>query len=155
MDAAVVRQDKLLVSCFHACAGRTTNIGSNAPSTTASSDLDGDGSCRYRARINYEYSFLSWLSKPPLGRNTWRVSYDGSWTDDDLTLTSDCHGAAYEAGAIYVFERVDGTWRYQSYLTAPNAGAGDFFGESIALDGDTLLAGSVYELRGGPSTVYR
>ena len=134
-------------SCDGGSAPARWIIGGNAPSTTASSDLDGDGSCRYRARIDYEYSFpLSWLSRPPLGRNTWRVYYDGSWTDDDLTLTYACHGgAAYEAGAVYAFERVDGTWRYQSSLTAPNAGAGDFFGESIALDGDTLVVGSVYE----------
>ena len=52
-----------------------------APSTSASSDLDGDGQCAYYAYINSEDS-----SSPPLGTETWKVGCDGSFTDNDLTL---------------------------------------------------------------------
>ncbi|EOD08755.1 hypothetical protein EMIHUDRAFT_459945, partial [Emiliania huxleyi CCMP1516] len=40
-------------------------VDADQPSTTASSDLDGDGSCNFRAYIN------SYSSSPPLGTTTW------------------------------------------------------------------------------------
>lgn len=46
------------------------------------------------------------------------------------------------AGAVYVFTRQAGTWSQQAYLKASNAGAGDLFGYSVALDGDTLVVGA-------------
>ena len=46
------------------------------------------------------------------------------------------------AGAVYVFVRTDGVWRQQLFLRAPNAGAGDEFGSSVALQGDTLIVGA-------------
>ncbi|EOD29606.1 hypothetical protein EMIHUDRAFT_113645 [Emiliania huxleyi CCMP1516] len=56
-------------------------VDDDVPSTTASSDLDGDGKCSYWAHIDSDDS-----SSPPLGTATWRVYCDGSWTDNDLTL---------------------------------------------------------------------
>ena len=48
-----------------------------APSTSATSDLDGHGACDYAARIYSEDS-----SSPPLGTETWKVGCDGSFTDN-------------------------------------------------------------------------
>ena len=47
---------------------------------------------------------------------------------------------ATNAGAVYVFVRVDGEWSQQAYIKASNAGGGDIFGYALALsaDGDTL-----------------
>ena len=50
-------------------------------STSASSDLDGDGQCSYVAYIDSEDS-----SSPPLGMSTWQVGCDGAFTDNNLTL---------------------------------------------------------------------
>ena len=51
------------------------------PSTTAWSDLDGDGSCSYWAhRISVD------SSSPPIGTASWTVYCGGSWIDDTLTL---------------------------------------------------------------------
>lgn len=49
---------------------------------------------------------------------------------------------APEAGAVYVFVEDGGAWTQQSYIKASNAGAGDRFGWSVALDGDTLAVGA-------------
>jgi hypothetical protein len=46
------------------------------------------------------------------------------------------------AGAVYVFVREGDEWQQQAYLKAPNAGAGDAFGHSVALDGNTLAVGA-------------
>ena len=59
-------------------------LDSDAPSTSAAEDLDGDGSCNYNARID---SSASW--SPPSGTSTWRIVCDGDWIDNDLT-TAPC-----------------------------------------------------------------
>jgi trimeric autotransporter adhesin len=48
------------------------------------------------------------------------------------------------AGAVYVFTRVDASWNQQAYIKASNTGSDDRFGGSIALsaDGSTLVVGA-------------
>ena len=61
------------------------------------------------------------------------------------------------SGAVYVFTRSGGTWSQQAYLKASNTGAGDRFGRSAALSGNTLAVGAIGEdssatgLGGSPS----
>lgn len=52
------------------------------------------------------------------------------------------NNAAGNSGAVYVFLRGAGTWAQQAYLKASNTGAGDWFGFSLALEGDTLAVGA-------------
>jgi FG-GAP repeat len=53
--------------------------------------------------------------------------------------------SAADAGAVYIFVRADTTWSQQAYIKASNTDAGDFFGSSIALFGDTLAVGAIKE----------
>ena len=47
------------------------------------------------------------------------------------------------AGAAYVFEQDDsGSWDQRAYLKASNAGAGDLFGRSVAIQGDLIAIGA-------------
>ncbi len=48
------------------------------------------------------------------------------------------------AGAAYVFVRSGTVWSQQAKLTAADAGADDSFGESVAIDGDTVVVGAPY-----------
>ena len=53
---------------------------------------------------------------------------------------------ALGAGAVYVIRHdVAGSWGQEAYLKASNAAAGQEFGHSIALDGDTLVVGAYHE----------
>lgn len=52
---------------------------------------------------------------------------------------------AAEAGAAYVFVRNHGVWTQQAYLKASNTQAGDFFGRSVAISGDTIVVGAYQE----------
>ena len=54
---------------------------------------------------------------------------------------------ASESGAVYVFSRTGETWTQQAYVKASNTGAGDGFGETVALsdDGNTLAVGAPRE----------
>jgi trimeric autotransporter adhesin len=46
------------------------------------------------------------------------------------------------SGAVYVFLRQGDTWKQEAYLKASNSDTNDFFGTSLALDGDTLVVGA-------------
>ncbi len=48
-------------------------------------------------------------------------------------------------GALYVFTRTGTTWSQQSYLKASNPGVSYSFASSLAIDGDTIVAGTINE----------
>jgi uncharacterized repeat protein (TIGR02543 family) len=53
--------------------------------------------------------------------------------------------SAQSSGAAYVFVRSGSTWSQQAYLKASNTGAGDSFGCSVAVSGDTVVVGAPHE----------
>ncbi|MCZ7553518.1 MAG: FG-GAP repeat protein [Anaerolineales bacterium] len=55
------------------------------------------------------------------------------------------NNSAASAGAAYVFGRSGGVWSQQAYLKASNTNAGDRFGYSVAVSGDTVVVGALYE----------
>jgi hypothetical protein len=71
---------------------------------------------------------------------------------DDNTVVI---GASYEdaggtdAGAAYIFTRSGTTWSQQQKLTASDAAAGDRFGFTVAISGDTVIVGAYMEDTGG------
>lgn len=67
---------------------------------------------------------------------------DGAATAINGDQTSN---TAAEAGAVYVYRRVGQAWVFDAYIKAPNAEAGDYFGSSVALDGNTLVVGAPVE----------
>lgn len=61
------------------------------------------------------------------------------WDDDD----------GFQSGSAYVFTRLGSIWSPQAKLTASDAAAGDNFGSSVALDGETSLIGAWHDSDGG------
>lgn len=49
------------------------------------------------------------------------------------------------SGAAYVFVRNGTTWSQQAYLKASNTETGNWFGNTVAIDGDTIAVSSVWE----------
>ncbi|MES2707915.1 MAG: leucine-rich repeat protein, partial [Verrucomicrobiota bacterium] len=47
-----------------------------------------------------------------------------------------------DSGAVYVFVKSGAGWRQEARLQASNAGSGDLFGSSVAIDGDTIIVGA-------------
>jgi len=68
------------------------------------------------------------------------AKYEDSCSSDDPSDDS-CSGS----GAVYVFVRSGTTWDLQQYLKASNPGIDDWFGESLVLDGQTLVTGASNE----------
>ena len=52
------------------------------------------------------------------------------------------HGGIRFAGAVFVFVRDGDAWRMRAKLTADDAGAGDQFGVSVGMEGDTIIVGA-------------
>jgi hypothetical protein len=52
------------------------------------------------------------------------------------------NNSATFGGASYVYARSGGTWSQQAYLKASNTGSNDFFGQSVAVSGDTVVVGA-------------
>jgi hypothetical protein len=51
-------------------------------------------------------------------------------------------GANVDQGSAYVFVRIGGVWTQQQMLTANDGAAGDDFGSSVAISGDTAVVGA-------------
>ena len=52
---------------------------------------------------------------------------------------------ASTSGAVFVYRRSGTSWSSEAYLKASNAEAGDQFGDSVALAGDTLVVTATHE----------
>ena len=70
----------------------------------------------------------------------------GSVLDDDNGVSN--------SGSIYIFTRssADGTFAQQSKIYANDAAAGDSFGVSVSLDGNTALIGAFYDDNNGSNS---
>jgi hypothetical protein len=67
-------------------------------------------------------------------------------SSNQITITNGTSASADNssgaAGAVYVFRRNGNAWTNEAYLKAPNANAGDHFGYSVSIDGDTIVVGA-------------
>jgi len=78
------------------------------------------------------------------------------WFGQSISISGDTVvvGAHYEdiggadAGAAYIFTRSGTTWTQQQKIQATDKQASDFFGYSVAIDGDTAVVGAWYEETG-------
>ena len=50
--------------------------------------------------------------------------------------------AGFDQGSAYVFVRSGGVWSQQQKLEASDAAAGDMFGSSVAISGETVVVGA-------------
>jgi len=70
-----------------------------------------------------------------LGEDSATTGVDGDQSDNSASF----------AGAAYVFVRSGTTWTQQAYLKASNTDAGDQFGMSVSISGDTVVVGAPEE----------
>ena len=69
----------------------------------------------------------------------------GAWQEDSnakLVDGDEANNLAPDAGAGYLFVRSGSAWTQKRYLKASNAGAGDQFGHSVCVSGDTMVVGA-------------
>jgi len=66
------------------------------------------------------------------GEDSFATGVNGDESDNSLA----------RAGAAYVFVRTGTTWSQEAYLKASNTEAGDWFGRTVAISGDTIVIAS-------------
>jgi Flp pilus assembly pilin Flp len=71
---------------------------------------------------------------------------------DGDTLLAGAPGDGGSIGAVYVYVRQGGLWSEQQKLTAADGTAGDAFGYSVSLEGDTALVGAFAKSVGAHQT---
>jgi hypothetical protein len=73
------------------------------------------------------------------------VSADGEDSNATGLNGNQGNNSALDSGAAYVFVRNGTNWIQQAYLKASNTGAGDEFGASASVSGDTVVVGAMAE----------
>jgi len=118
-----------------ACAWFTLPLVLNAATPTQqayikASNTDADDLFGYRVAISGDTMVVGAFSEKSNA-----TGVNGNQGDDSFS----------EAGAAYIFVRSGTTWSQQAYLKASNTDAGDKFGISVAVCGDTVVVGAYGE----------
>jgi hypothetical protein len=95
------------------------------------------------AEANDLFGFALALSGDTLAAGAEGESSRATGVNPAADLQSD--NSARNSGAVYIFQRQGVSWAQQAYVKASNTGAGDVFGSSVALSGDTLAVGAPAE----------
>lgn len=77
--------------------------------------------------------------------NTIAIGAEGEDSASAGINGSETGTGAPSSGAVYVFTRSGTTWSQQAYIKSSNSQSGDQFGNSVALNNDTLAVGAVGE----------
>ena len=105
----------------------------------------------------YQYNGSTWVEQAKLQANDKQVDdlfgYSVSISGD--TAIVGAHGedtGGSSAGAAYIYQYNGSTWVEQAKLQASDKQAGDLFGHSVSISGDTAIVGGYNEDTGGSST---
>ena len=146
-----------------AVSGETVVVGApgedsstTGVNSTADEDASGAGAAYVFVRSGTTWSQQAYLKASNTGAGDsfgYRVAVSGdtvvvgAYAEDSGTTgtTSVANEGAVDSGAAYVFVRSGTTWSQQAYLKASNTGAGDQFGFSVAVSGETVVVGANYE----------
>ena len=126
----------------------TVNVGPPArPTGLAATTGDTQASLTWDDPSNstiteYEYRLRAQTAKLTLTGGGGGDLFGNSVAVDGDTMVSGAPGEGNDTGAAYVFTRQSGVWSQVAKLTASNGGGGDEFGNSVSLDGDTVVVGA-------------
>ena len=73
----------------------------------------------------------------------WSVAISGDTVV--VGAANDDIGATADQGSAYVFVRSGAVWGLQAHVAAADGLAGDYFGNSVAISGDTVVVGAYYD----------
>jgi uncharacterized repeat protein (TIGR02543 family) len=147
-----------------AISGDTIVVGANRDNTDAtgvngivgSGVIGSAGAAYIFARSGTTWTQQAYLKASVASENEFGISVSISGDtvvvgadhdDSDATGVNGDPASRHAAnsGAAYVYVRNGATWTQQAYLKASNTGASDTFGNSVAISGDTIVAGAPRE----------
>lgn len=118
--------------------------------------LDDDAGDGAGAAYVFQRGGTNWFEQAKLtGNDTSAVDIFGFDVDiDDGTIVVGAHSDDAGAGAIYVFSQVGATWIQAQKLIASDRQPDDQLGHSVAIDGDTIVAGAQVTDNSGKAYVF-
>lgn len=157
-DGATVVIDGAVVTSGAVWESATLDLGDNAivievreaghPSTTYEVVVNRSAQQAYVKASNGE-AFDVFGSSVALSRDTLVIGAPGEDSAATGVNGDGDDNAAPQSGAAYVFVRDADGWSQQAYLKASNTTAGDRFGTSVAISGDTIVVGAPEAERSG------
>jgi hypothetical protein len=118
--------------------GTSVSVSAGTVIVGASGKSFGQGTAYVFSRTGGSWNQQNELTEPNAANNDafgTAVSLDGTTVLIGATGTNG-------TGAVYVFVESGTTWTLQATLTASDAAAGDLFGSSVSLQGDTAVIGA-------------
>jgi hypothetical protein len=146
-------------------SGDTAVVGAHREDSSATG-VNGDQASNAALDSGAAYIFVrsgaSWAQqaylKPSNTRTNKTFGYASAISGDTVVISSpaedsnatgvngnQANHSASAAGAAYVFVRNGTSWLQQAYLKASNTESNEFFGQSVAISGDTVVAGAYWE----------
>jgi len=147
-------------------SGDTIVVGAMTEDSTATGvngtgidplDFYDAGAAYLFARSGTNWSQQAYLKASNTGEGDffgWSVAVSGNTVvvgalgEDSISTGvngNQANNSAASAGAAYVFVRDGTNWTQQAYLKPSNTGAGDNFGNAVAISGDTIVVGAAWE----------
>ena len=132
-----------------AISGDTIVVGANGEDSNARgvNGNQSDNSANYAgAAYVFVRNGVTWSQQAYLKASNTDIADFFGWS---VAISSDTivvgAKSADITGAVYVFVRSGATWSQHAYLKASNADIYDYFGESVAISGDTIVVGAIGE----------
>ena len=125
-----------------AVSGDTIVVGAHGDDGVGPLPYIGEGSAYVFVRNGTTWTEQAKLTPSDGGSG---VLFGNRVTVDGDTIVAGAQGdddAGMASGAAYVFVRNGATWTEQAKLTAADGAGADFFGVSVAVSGDTVVAGA-------------
>lgn len=109
------------------------------------SEVLGINCAQFEAASIEELNNIDSLSSVDSDGDTLVIGIPGDSSSSSGINNDETDSSAGSSGAVYVFVQEDGEWSRQAYIKASNTDAGDSFGTSVSISGDTLAVGAIGE----------
>lgn len=110
----------------------------------------GPGAAHVFERVSGQWTERARLDPPPgasLGRFASSLAISGEVLAAGAPRAD--RGRSMDAGAVHVFERIDGLWKHRALLSASDGASGDQLGWSVAVSSERIVAGAPFHTHAG------
>jgi uncharacterized repeat protein (TIGR01451 family) len=128
--------------------GHSASISGDTAIVGAYFETPGPGMDECGAAYVYFFNGTNWVFQQKLVAPDWEVTAGLGFSvaiSGDTAIAgayADDSGINYDLGSAYIYVRSGGTWTLQQKLVAPDGADYDWFGCSVAINGDLAIAGA-------------
>ena len=145
--AVTTQQAKITASDAEASDAFGQSVAIDGDTAIVSANVEDTGASNAGAAYIFTRSGSTWTEQQKIQALDPEASdfFGVSVAISGDTAVVGCHLKDTSRGAVYVFTRSGSTWTQQQKIQASDPEDGDRFGGSVAISGDTIIAGALYE----------